>query len=223
MKLNNCFSLLWSNWTSGICSLLLAGCLSETPDSGKKVFTYNESDGIATLDPAFAKNRSIIWAVHQLYSTLVETDDRLRIVPGLARSWEVSPDRRVWTFHLRTDVFFHDDPVFPGGKGRRLVAGDVVYSFHRILDPATASSGAWIFHGRIGSRTAEVGRAGVGRRHEDRVAPVVRREGRSRSDGGGASGPTGRDEAFEALDDSTFRLWLIRPFQPVLGLLSMAY
>ena len=116
------------------------GC-GRGPASEKKVFYYNESDGIATLDPAFAKNRSIIWAVHQLYSTLVETDNQLQIVPGLASRLEVSEDRRVWTFHLRQDVFFHDDPVFPGGKGRRLVAGDIVYSFGRLLDPATASSG----------------------------------------------------------------------------------
>jgi peptide/nickel transport system substrate-binding protein len=145
MKVINHFLLIGGIWTSG---LLLAGC-GGGKDSGKMVFYYNESDGIATLDPAFAKNRSIIWAVHQLYSTLVETDDQLRIVPGVARSWEVSADRKVWTFHLRGDVVFHDDAAFPGGRGRRMVASDIVYSFNRLLDPATASSGAWIFHGRI--------------------------------------------------------------------------
>jgi peptide/nickel transport system substrate-binding protein len=113
------------------------------------VFAYNEADGIATLDPAGAKNRSIQWAIHQLYNTLVETDDHLNFVPALASSWEVSGDRKTWIFHLRTDVYFHDDPCFPGGKGRRLTAADIVYSFDRILDPATASSGAWIFHDRI--------------------------------------------------------------------------
>jgi len=128
--------------------LFSVGC-GPAEKSDKKVFYYNESDGIATLDPAFAKNRSIIWAVHQLYSTLVETDNQLRIVPCLAASWEVSSDRRTWTFHLRSDIYFHDDAAFPGGKGRRLVAGDIVYSFNRLLDPATASSGAWIFHDRI--------------------------------------------------------------------------
>src|SRR5580698_9985938 len=183
MKVIKHLSTRQAIWTSGLVMLLLGGCGSGGQRDGHKVFTYNESDGIATLDPAFAKNRSIMWAIHQLYGTLVETDADLHFVPGLARSWDVSADRRVWTFHLRTDVFFHDDPVFPGGKGRRLVAGDVVYSFNRILDAATASSGAWIFHGRIDTS-------------------------------GGA---------FEALDDSTFRLRLIRPFQPVLGLLSMAY
>jgi oligopeptide transport system substrate-binding protein len=134
--------------------LLVAGCFAASchhpgMQGSKKVFHYNEADGIATLDPAFAKNKSIIWAIHQLYSTLVETDKDLNIVPALARTWEPSPDKKTWTFHLRTDVFFQDNEAFPGGKGRRLTAGDIVYSFNRLLDPATASSGAWIFHDRI--------------------------------------------------------------------------
>ena len=143
MKIEKHFAWVLFIWTSG-----LIGC-GHGPASEKKVFYYNESDGIATLDPAFAKNKSIIWAVHQLYSTLVETNNQLSIVPGLARSWEVSADRTVWTFHLRQNIVFHDDPAFPGGKGRALAASDIVYSFNRLLDPATASSGAWIFHDRI--------------------------------------------------------------------------
>ena len=200
MKLNKHLFRVRSIWTSGFCALLLGGCGRGTDHRDKKVFTYNESDGIATLDPAFAKNRSIIWAVHQMYSTLVETDDKLNIVPCLARSWEVAADRRTWTFHLRNDVYFQDDAAFPGGKGRRLVAGDVVYSFNRILDPGTASSGAWIFHDRV-----------------DTGGEVV---------GNSASGATGAkltEGAFEAVDDSTFRLRLIRPFNPILGLLTMPY
>src|SRR5580698_10635282 len=150
MKINkHFFSILFFCTGGWVVLSLFAGCGSRQADAGKKVFYYNESDGIATLDPAFAKNRSIMWVVHQLYSTLVETDDQLRFVPALASSWEVSADRTVWTFHLRDDVFFCDDPAFPAGKGRRLVASDVVYSFNRLLDPLTASSGAWIFHGRI--------------------------------------------------------------------------
>jgi len=85
---------------------------------------------------------------------------------------------------LRTDVYFQDDQAFPGGHGRRLVASDIVYSLNRLLDPATASSGAWIFHDRI---------------------------------------DTSGEGAFVAVDDSTFRLRLIRPFHPILGLLTMPY
>ncbi|ULQ57922.1 ABC transporter substrate-binding protein [Flavihumibacter rivuli] len=118
-------------------------------EQGNNIFCYNESSGIATLDPAFAKNQSIMWAVHQLYSTLVEVDSNLNIVPLLAKDWEVAADGRTYTFHLRTDVYFHDSDVFPGGKGRRLTASDVAFSLKRIMDPATASSGAWIFNGKV--------------------------------------------------------------------------
>ena len=186
--------------------LLFTGCGPRQADRGKKVFFYNEADGIATLDPAFAKNRSIMWVIHQLYNTLVETDDRLRFVPALARSWEVSEDRRVWTFHLRSDVFFQDDPAFPGGVGRKLKASDVVYSFNRLLDPRTASSGAWIFHDRIDTTAG----GGVGLAGGIGVA-------------GGIGGTGVAGGAFVALDDSTFRLRLLRPFNPILGLLSMEY
>src|SRR5687768_5719921 len=125
--------------------LLCYGC-GHADRENKNIFHYNEITGIATLDPAFAKNQSIIWAVHQIYNTLVETDDHLNMVPSLAKSWEVSPDRLTYRFHLRTDVFFHDNQVFPRGKGRKMTAHDVTYSFKRVIDPVTASSGAWIFN-----------------------------------------------------------------------------
>lgn len=148
----------------------------------RKVFYYNEPTGIASLDPAFAKNQSIIWAVHQIYNTLVETDDALNMVPGLASRWEVSADRLTYLFHLRSDVFFHDNDAFEEGKGRKFTAYDVEYSLKRIIDPATASSGAWIFNDRI-----------------DRL------------------------QGFKAINDSTFQLKLLQPFNPILGLLSMQY
>jgi oligopeptide transport system substrate-binding protein len=122
--------------------------------SNKKTFRYNEPTGIASLDPAFAKNQSVIWPVHQIYNTLVQTDARLNIVPSLAKSWDISDDKKNYRFHLRRDVFFHDNEVFPGGNGRRLNAADIVYSLSRILDKKTASSGAWIFNERISGADA---------------------------------------------------------------------
>jgi len=169
------------NWLLIVVGFCALSCNNSTQND-KQVFRYNETTGIATLDPAFAKNQSIIWPVHQLYNTLVETNNELNIVPSLASRWNVSADRLTYTFHLRQDVYFHDDPSFRNGKGRRMVAEDVAYSYRRIIDPLTASSGAWIFNNRVDSING-----------------------------------------FKALDDSTFQLKLIRPFTPVLGLLSMQY
>lgn len=102
-----------------------------------------------TLDPAFAKSLAIMWGTHFIYNTLLEVDSAMHVVPSLAKRWEVSPDGLHYTFYLRNDVYFHDNDAFPAGRGRLMTAADVVYSFNRIIDPATASAGAWIFNGRV--------------------------------------------------------------------------
>jgi len=150
--------------------------------SGKKIFHYNEFNGISSLDPAFAKSQATMWPAHQLFNTLVEIDDSLHIIPSLAKSWDISVDRTIFTFHLRTDVLFHDDEAFDAAKGRKLLAKDVEYSFYRIIDKKTASPGAWIFNSKV-----------------DTLEP------------------------FKALNDSTFQLKLFRPYNPILGILSMQY
>src|SRR5262245_55075351 len=114
------------------CWLLATGCYSKK-NTDKKVFHYNEYRGIPSLDPAFAKSQSVMWPVHQLFNTLVETDDSLHIVPSLAKRWTISDDRLTFTFYLRDDVFFHDDPAFINSKGRKLTAKDVEYSLSRII------------------------------------------------------------------------------------------
>ncbi|GAO44348.1 putative ABC transporter substrate-binding protein [Flavihumibacter petaseus NBRC 106054] len=93
-----------------------------------------------------------MWIIHQLYSTLVEVGDDMEIRPSVADRWEISADGRIYRFHLKDSVWFHDSPCFPGGRGRRLKAADVVYSLRRLVDPATASSGAWIFNGKLDPR-----------------------------------------------------------------------
>lgn len=116
----------------------------------QNVFRMNMSgSSLESTDPAFAKDLYIMWTVHMLYNTLVETDEHLQLQPSLAKSREVSEDGLTHTFHLRDDVYFHDNPAFENGKGRRMTADDVAYSFNRIINPAVASTGAWIFNDRV--------------------------------------------------------------------------
>ncbi|HRP59447.1 MAG TPA: ABC transporter substrate-binding protein, partial [Vicingus sp.] len=56
---------------------------------GKKIFRYNESAGITSLDPAFSRNIENIWACNQLYNGLVQMDDNLNIIPCIANRWEI--------------------------------------------------------------------------------------------------------------------------------------
>jgi len=134
-----------------VCYVVFLSACYSTDKENANIFHYNESSGVANLDPAFAKSQSVMWVAHQLYNTLVEVDSQLHIIPSLATRWEVSADRKTYIFHLRNDVFFHDDACFKNGKGRKLTAHDVVYSFNRIVDSKTASPGSWIFNGKVDS------------------------------------------------------------------------
>ncbi len=130
--------------------LLCSQCKNDNGNkSTKKVFHYNQLNPITTLDPAFARNQAIMWAVDHLYNGLVYLDDSLNIIPCLAKRWEISKDGLDYTFHLNNAVYFHDNACFPNGKGRKMVAEDVVYSFNRIIDTTVNSSGSWIFKDRV--------------------------------------------------------------------------
>ena len=125
--------------------ITLFSCTSEVRNEDKKIFRYNEAAGITSLDPAFAKNLANIWVCNQLFDGLVQLDHNLDVQPAIAKSWEISNDGLLYTFHLRNDVFFHQDPLFGDSGTRNVVAQDFEFSFLRIIDPSTASPGAWVF------------------------------------------------------------------------------
>ena len=106
------------------------GCSSgdEEKVDTRTVFKYNDMAGVSTLDPAGAYNFENILAVNQLYTGLVEMDDSLKIRPSIAKSWEISSDGLTYTFHLHTDVAFHDHEYFENGVGRKVTAKDFIYS-----------------------------------------------------------------------------------------------
>jgi peptide/nickel transport system substrate-binding protein len=127
--------------------LMLSACNHSGNQENRTVFKYNESAGITSLDPAFAKDQANIWACNQLFNSLVQLDSNLNIIPCLAKSWTVSQTGKIYQFILRNDVFFHQTDFFTFTNGKRkMTAKDVVYSFNRIVDKNVASPGAWIFN-----------------------------------------------------------------------------
>jgi peptide/nickel transport system substrate-binding protein len=128
-----------------IIVLFFFACQKNKIPEDIKIFRYNESANITSLDPAFAKDQAMIWANLQLFNGLVQLDTLLNIQPCIAKSWEISSDGLTYTFYLRDDVYFHDHSIFKGKK-RKVVANDFVYSFNRIVDKKIASPGAWIFN-----------------------------------------------------------------------------
>jgi oligopeptide transport system substrate-binding protein len=87
-----------------------------------------------TLDPATVEDGTTIDLLQCIFEGLVKWDEQNRIVPGMAEKWEVSPDGKTYTFHLRHGVKFHN--------GREMTAEDFKYSFDRACDPSTKSTTA---------------------------------------------------------------------------------
>src|SRR5690606_24589813 len=87
-----------------------------------------------------------------LFDTLVHVDPvEKTIQPGLAESWDISPDGLTYTFHLRQGAKFHN--------GRDIKAQDVVYSFQRVVDPKSASPFANRLEGVVGYAAFSQGEA----------------------------------------------------------------
>lgn len=128
--------------------ILFCSCnTKEKHNNSNQVFRYNEHSNISSLDPAFARVQSNIWAVNQLFNGLVQLDDSLNIKPDIAKSWQVSSDALTYTFLLRDDVYFHSSEAFKTQKKTRtVVAKDFEYTFNRLLDDKVASPGRWVMN-----------------------------------------------------------------------------
>lgn len=115
----------------GMALLALAASLH----AGAKTLTVCAEANPDGFDYAlFHANSTADASSEALYNRLVEFEPgTTRLVPGLAERWEISPDGRSYTFHLRAGVAFHTTPWFK--PTRPLAAQDVVFSVMRQLDP----------------------------------------------------------------------------------------
>ena len=117
---------------------------SKNKELNNNIFKYNEYSNISSLDPAFSSTLRNIWPVNQLFNGLVKLDENLEIIEDLSHTWEISPDKKTYTFFLKTDIKFHPSKFFNNESDRIVNADDFVYSLKRLTDPKVASSGSWV-------------------------------------------------------------------------------
>ncbi len=143
--------------------LLSTGAIIATAVSCGPIFTSDSSDKVNTLcgvggdfrgfDPVDAGDVESAREVSYVYEGLLEyayLERPYRPIPRLAEAMtDISADGLTYTFKIKPGVHFIDDPCFPGGNGREVVAADFVYSFKRVLDPHLESQGDWIFAGHV--------------------------------------------------------------------------
>jgi peptide/nickel transport system substrate-binding protein len=106
---------------------------SGTPKPGGTLH-YGLTLPVSGIDPHVNANSELGIALSSVYDTLVVQDIEGTFHPSLAKSWQISPDGRTYTFKLRPDVTFHDGTPFN--------AAAVMRNFQRVTDPATRSQKA---------------------------------------------------------------------------------
>jgi ABC-type transport system substrate-binding protein len=193
-----------------IALLMLVSCGGgETPEStggaiatpaGLKVYRHAMDQAPTSLDPVQAANVYANFVMLNAYDTLFGYKYLARpyeLKPNLAADWpEISDDGLVYTIRIKPGVHFIDDPAFPGGTGRELVAGDFVYSLKRHFDPKTRPQGAWLWSGRI------IGLDEWKAAGSDYEAEIP---------------------GLRVLDDHTIRIELIKPYPQLLYTLAQGY
>jgi peptide/nickel transport system substrate-binding protein len=126
-------------------ALLAVGCTTTVPQGepgsapaapapqpkrgGVLALLMNQGGDPPSFDLHQESSSAAIEAAGPVYDTLLMFDpaDPRRLIPNLADRWDVSPDGRTYTFHLRREVRFHN--------GTPLTAGDVAFSYERMRNP----------------------------------------------------------------------------------------
>lgn len=147
---------MFTGITRALCllaTLLLASCDNSphpppertTTDDGqpwKTRYVWSPSEP-KSLDPQNGYDTASRVIMEPIYDTLMEYDpwktDPFQVMPGMLSvmpTKETLPDGRVvMTCRLKKGITFHDDPCFPGGKGREVTAHDAYYTWQRMSDP----------------------------------------------------------------------------------------
>ena len=190
---------------------LFSACDSARPRVGN-VYRGALASNLKTFDPAQASDSYSNQCQFQIYECLYE-------YKYLARPYDVQPSLAsappgigagdtIYTIRLRGDVEFQDDACFPGGKGRRVTARDFVYSIKRLVDVRTQTFGWWIFDGKVKGLDAF-------RTASEQLPPLP-----------DSVYPALYDReipGLRALDDTTIRIELTKPFPYFKYILAMPY
>ncbi|HKK38085.1 MAG TPA: ABC transporter substrate-binding protein, partial [Cryomorphaceae bacterium] len=131
-----------------ILILVVNGCGNSPAENGESngevnhelsggLFKMSLSDNILSIFPHNLIDAAAFNLMNQVYEGLFELDQVTNeFKPKLAESYSISEDGMTYRIVLKKGVFFHDDPIFPDGKGREVKADDVIYCFTKLCEPS---------------------------------------------------------------------------------------
>lgn len=114
-----------------IFSLLVFTIPSHSLPFPKAQLTFSLGGEVSVLNPILSTDTSSSAVEGPIFNGLTKINEKLEVIPDLAKSWKVSSDGKTWTFYLRDDVLWHD--------GKKFTAEDVKFTFDSILNPKVNS------------------------------------------------------------------------------------
>lgn len=199
--------------TSIICGALLisflTNCGGETqvteaaidPTKIEKVEGGKYRGGILRLNSIEDYTSLFPVAINDIYSTHIAgqcyeglfkfNQKTLEAEPCLAESFEIDNTKKIYTFHLRKGVLFHDDACFPESKGREVNANDFKYCFEFLCSSHEENKWPTLFRDRL-------------------VGAIAYSNGEAKS-----------VEGIKVIDNYTFQLQLVDPFAGLPDLLAV--
>lgn len=122
-----------------LAALCVVGLTLSRSTRGPADFRFINASEPKTLDPALMTGEPEGRIAQEVFEGLTRLDVRsLEPVPGVAESWEITPDGKTYTFHLRQDARWSD--------GHPVTAQDFAYSWRRMQDASVGSEYAYIMH-----------------------------------------------------------------------------
>ena len=137
---------------AGVATLALLG-VAHPQEAVAKTLVYCSEGAPENFNPMLNTTGTTFDANRPVYNRLVEfKTGSTEIVPGLAESWDVAPDGKSFTFHLRHGVKWHSNATFT--PTRDFNADDVLFSFNRQGSEASpyhkVSGGSYDYYGDMG-------------------------------------------------------------------------
>ncbi|WP_239984833.1 peptide ABC transporter substrate-binding protein [Sporolactobacillus pectinivorans] len=138
---------------AAILVLAFTGCTAK-PDAsstgGKEVLKLNDGAEPTSLDPPMGYDEVSWDPLNNLMEGLTRLGKDNQPQPAIAQKWDVSPDGRTYTFHIRKNAKWDN--------GDDLTAGDFVYAWKQMLDPKQAAPAAFLAYLIAGGEAYNTGK-----------------------------------------------------------------
>ncbi|KAB8032191.1 peptide ABC transporter substrate-binding protein [Fluviispira multicolorata] len=108
------------------------------------------SDDPTSLDPHVCHESACAVIIEQMFEGLVNTNYKGDIVSAQAERWDISADKKKYTFYLRKNLKWSD--------GTNITAYDYIYGFQRLVDPKIASENVSLIENIVNAKEINLGK-----------------------------------------------------------------